>query len=71
MVRSIAALAAGPNCFAASASVCASIWKLIGSAPTVLITCVSPTQVTLRDASGAPLPSTGVILRIVPTRRSV
>jgi len=67
----MAVFAAGPKSFAASSSVFASSGKVIGSVPICESTCVSPMYMTWRSASGVPSPLTGVMRRIVPTRRSV
>jgi hypothetical protein len=55
----------------ASASELASIWKVSGIAPIGVSSCAWPTNSTGRALSSAPLLSTGVKRRMVPTRWSL
>ena len=63
--------AASPYFATASARLRASISKLTGSAPTLVMICASPAYTVGRDGSGAPSVMIGTMRRIVPTLRSV
>jgi len=69
--RSKPSLAAAPYLATASASVAASMSKLIGNGPTEVSICASPMNSIGRLSSARPSVVIGVITRIVPTLRSV